>query len=53
MNDYFVELNCKFVRVYKTLGRAMKYAKSWDTPDNLVHIWHKQEVVFDNQDPVD
>lgn len=50
MNDYVVELNAKAVRVYKTLGRAMKYARSKDTPDNLVRIWHHQEVIFDNSE---
>ena len=31
----------------------MKYANTWDTPDNLVRIWHNKAVVFDNQEPVD
>lgn len=39
MNRYFVELNAKFVKSYRSLSAAVAYAKSKVSPDNSVYIY--------------
>lgn len=46
--DYIIELNAKYVKVYKSRNRAFGKAKECAAnPNNVVRIWHNQNVIWD------
>lgn len=48
-STYFIELNAKFVKEYKSLKRAMaQYNVYASNPNNLVRIWFNGDVVMEN-----
>ena len=47
--EYFIELNAKFIKSYKSKQRAIEFAKSKASDTNLVRVWSKdQEEVWSN-----
>lgn len=48
-SSYFIELNAKLVKEYRSLNRAKKqYQVYASNPNNLVRIWFNGDVVLEN-----
>ena len=46
---YIIELNAKYVKGYASRKRAFDKAKEYAAnPNNVVRIWHEQNVIWES-----